>query len=116
MHQWLRRDVKTVTLTQEKSPTHRQLMPGDDIWIGHHPEEVGGTPADQAVKLGVGMETSLEPLDVSKGSLIPLMTGALEVDAVIFLEERVTVGNRRVVKSEFLLDPLATGMEDIQPV
>ena len=116
VEQWLNRDVETFTSTNEKAPTHRQLMPGDDFRIGDQPEKVRRSPFDQAVEFGVGMETSLDALDISKGSLVALMVGALEVDAVIFLEERVTVGDRWIVKSEFLLNAGATGIEDLEPV
>jgi len=61
------------------------------------PEEAGGTPAGQAVKLGGGVKTSWETLDVSECPLVAFVTGALEVDAMIFLEERVAVGDRRVM-------------------
>ncbi len=60
-------------MTQEKSPARWQLVCGEDPGFGHHPEEVGGSPFDQSIELGVGLETSLESLDVSEDPLVSLM-------------------------------------------
>ena len=94
VHQRFRGHHETVTLMQEKSPAGRQFMSGDDPGIGDDPEEISRSPSNQSVELCVGIKTSLEPLDVSERSLVSLVARALEVDAVIFLEERVAVGDR----------------------
>ena len=101
-------------IAQKEPPAGGQLMERHDAGIGNDPEEIRRAPLHQPVELRIGMKARCQPPDVTQRALVTLVAGPLEIDAVVFLEQRVAIEDGWIVDVELAFDPDLALVENLE--